>query len=139
MRATRFAETAKAAREASENARAQGMAEAAGVLSEIVDKSVRINDALKGDVGGVISGAEVQRTRIMETASAMTELNATAASIARTANDTADKAEEADRTAERGAYTTHCRCASLPMYSSWAACVSPIVGAIARLSSPSIS
>ena len=101
-RANQFAEEAKVAREASEQARAQGMAEAAGVLSEIVDKSVRINDALKGDVGGVMSGAEVQRTRIMETASAMIELNATAASIAKTASNTADTAAEADRTAERG-------------------------------------
>ena len=101
-RANQFAEEAKVAREASEEARAQGMAEAAGVLSEIVDKSVRINDALKGDVGGVMSGAEVQRTRIMETASAMIELNATAASIAKTASNTADTAAEADRTAERG-------------------------------------
>ena len=101
-RANQFAEEAKLAREASEQARAQGMAEAAGVLSEIVDKSVRINDALKGDVDGVMSGAEVQRTRIMETASAMIELNATAASIAKTASNTADTAAEADRTAERG-------------------------------------
>ena len=101
-RANQFAEEAKVAREASEEARAQGMAEAAGVLSEIVDKSVRINDALKGDVGGVMSGAEVQRTRIMERASAMIELNATAASIAKTASNTADTAAEADRTAERG-------------------------------------
>ncbi|TDI36192.1 MAG: methyl-accepting chemotaxis protein [Acidobacteria bacterium] len=101
-RATQFAEEAKVAREASEQARAQGMAEAAGVLSEIVDKSVRINDALKGDVGGVMSGAEGQRARIMETASAMIELNATAASIAKTASNTADTAADADRTAERG-------------------------------------
>ena len=100
--ATQFAEEAKVAREASEKARAQGMAEAAGVLSEIVDKSVRINDDLKGDVGGVMSGAEVQRARIMETASAMIELNATAASIAKTASNTADTAAEADRTAESG-------------------------------------
>ena len=102
MRATQFAEEAKAAREASEKARAQGMAEAAGVLSEIVDKSVRINDDLKGDVGGVMSGAEVQRARILETASAMTELNATAANIAKTAGNSANTAAEADRTAESG-------------------------------------
>ncbi len=67
-----------------------------------MDKSVRINDDLKGDVGGVMSGAEVQRARIMETASAMIELNATAASIAKTASNTADTAAEADRTAESG-------------------------------------
>ena len=100
--ATRFAQEAKKARESAETARAQGMFEAAETLSAIVGKSVRINDGLKEDVGGVITGAEVQRVRMQETGSAMVELNATAANIARTAGGTADIAAEADRTAERG-------------------------------------
>ena len=74
------------------------MFEAAETLSAIVDESVRINDGLKEDVGGVITGAEVQRVRMQETGSAMVELNATAANIARTAGGTADIAVEADRT-----------------------------------------
>ncbi len=100
--ATRYGQEAERAKEEAEKARASGMAEAASVLSEIVEKSMCINDDLKRDVSGVIGGSEVQKLRIQETADAMDELNQTAAAIAENAASTAATAEEARRTAESG-------------------------------------
>ena len=82
-----------------EQARLQGLAEAAGRLEDLADAVARAGNALTDRVAQVNRGTTRQHERTADTATAMEEMNATVAEVAQNA----DRASESARAAREGA------------------------------------
>ncbi|WP_035066759.1 methyl-accepting chemotaxis protein [Nitratidesulfovibrio termitidis] len=98
-RAMAEAETARAE---AERAKSEGMQQAAARLEVIVDRVGSASEELAAQIEQASRGADVQRERTGETATAMEEMNSTVMEVARNASSAADNAEKARRQAEDG-------------------------------------
>ncbi len=78
------------------------MIEVAGKAAEIAERLSSASDEISAQVEESSKGAEVQRDRSTETASAMEEMNATVLEVAQNASDAAGSAEEARLKAMEG-------------------------------------
>ncbi len=99
---------AEEARARTENARQEGMLEAAGGLEGIVDQLSRASDELTVRVEEVVRAMEAQDERTGQTATAMEEMNSTALEVARNAatvskasSETRDLASEGEQVVGR--------------------------------------
>jgi methyl-accepting chemotaxis protein len=95
-------EAAEAARLAAENAKAEGMLQAADRLSSVVHIVSSASEELSAQVEQTSQGAEQQSSRLGETATAMEEMNATVLEVAQNASQAADTAAKARSKAEEG-------------------------------------
>ena len=93
---------AEVARAAAERAKSEGMHQAASQLEVIVDRVGSAAEELSAQIEQASRGADVQRERTGETATAMEEMNSTVMEVARNASSAADNAEKARRQAEDG-------------------------------------
>ena len=83
---------AEEARSRAENARREGMLEAAGMLQELVEDLANSARELASVTTVASQGAQRQNERAAETATAMEEMNATVLEVARNASSAAEKA-----------------------------------------------
>lgn len=86
-----------------EGARRAGLLEAASRLEVIVGRVVSAAEELSAQVEQAGRGAEVQRERVAETASAMEEMNATVLAVAKNAMEAATATDNARTNATSGA------------------------------------
>ncbi|MEG2172911.1 MAG: methyl-accepting chemotaxis protein [Desulfovibrionaceae bacterium] len=98
---------AEKAQAVAEGARHAGLLEAASRLDAIVSRVVSAAAELAAQVEEAGRGAEVQRERITESASAMEEMNATVLAVARNAEEAATATDNARKDASRGANIVH--------------------------------
>jgi methyl-accepting chemotaxis protein len=85
-----------------ENAKREGMLDAAGKLEEIVERITSSSEELSAQVELMSRGVELQRDRVAETASAMEQMNASVISVARQAGEVSTSAETAKTKASGG-------------------------------------
>ncbi|WP_035251791.1 methyl-accepting chemotaxis protein, partial [Desulfocurvus vexinensis] len=97
--ATREAEQARAA---AENAKREGMLQAAHELEQIVAQVASASEQLNVQIQESRRGSETQRERTAEAATAMEEMNATVLEVATNAGSAAENADTAKRRAEEG-------------------------------------
>ena len=100
LEATRQAEQA---RTQAEGARREGLQQAASALEGIVARVSESSEQLSRQIKDAAQGADVQRARTSETATAMEQMNASVLEVARNAGSAADNAEQARRRATEGA------------------------------------
>ncbi|AGW12490.1 HAMP domain-containing methyl-accepting chemotaxis protein [Megalodesulfovibrio gigas] len=91
------------ARTQADQARRQGMLEAASRLQSVVTVVSGASDELAGRIEEATQGAQRQAARVGETATAMEEMNATVLEVARSASQAAQTAAQARTKAETGA------------------------------------
>ena len=96
-------EEANAAKSKAEQAKAQGMVEAATQLEKIVEVLSSASQQLSAQIQQSTSGAELQSQRVSETASAMEEMNATVVEVSKNSAQAADFAGNARTRALEGA------------------------------------
>ncbi len=94
---------ANEARARADSARKEGLLHAAENLRGIVSVINATSDALEKRIGKAAHGADIQRERTTETATAMEEMNATVIEVARSAAGASKSAETARQMAEEGA------------------------------------
>ncbi len=94
---------AEEARAEAEKAMSRGMRQAGGELAGIAERVDKTAEDLVLRVRQAADGAEVQRRRTAETATAMEEMNATIVEVARNAGSAAGTADSARQSAEDGA------------------------------------
>lgn len=94
---------AEEARRRAEGARREGLLMAAGELEGIVAQVNEASSRLSRQIDEAARGADVQRARTIETATAMEEMNASVLEVARNAGAAADNAEQARMRATEGA------------------------------------
>ncbi|OBQ46160.1 methyl-accepting chemotaxis protein [Halodesulfovibrio spirochaetisodalis] len=103
---SREAETAlgqaEKAREQAENAKREGMLQAAAQLEGIVEQILSASNQLAVQVNEASRGADVQRERTTEAATAMEQMNATVLEVAQNAGRAAESADSARDNAESG-------------------------------------
>ncbi len=102
-KASRATKEANEAREQAETARTEGQAQAAAQLEGIVGKVGSASEELSSQVKHSTQGAEDQKQRITETATAMEQMNATVLEVAKNASNAADGANKAKNEAGEGA------------------------------------
>ena len=102
VQARRAMAEAEAARAEAERAKSEGMHQAAARLEVIVDRVGSASEELAAQIEQASRGADVQRERTSETATAMEEMNSTVMEVASNASSAADNAEKARRQAEDG-------------------------------------
>ncbi len=100
--AKKATDDAEEARKQAENAKRDGMLAAAGRLEAIVGSLLDSVDSLSGQVRTAASGAETQRARATETATAMEEMNATVLDVARHAGNASEQSEKTKEKALAG-------------------------------------
>ncbi|WP_163349576.1 methyl-accepting chemotaxis protein [Desulfovibrio sp. JC010] len=93
---------AEEARSAAENAKREGMLQAANHLEQIVDQVTSASQELSAQIEQSRAGAEVQRERSAEAATAMEEMNASVFEVAQNASQAAESADDARKQAEDG-------------------------------------
>ena len=93
---------AEEARSKAESARREGMLQAASQLEGIVVQISSASDELAAQVDEASNGADIQRERTTEAATAMDEMNVTVLEVARNAGEAAESAESARSNAESG-------------------------------------
>ncbi|WP_027186948.1 methyl-accepting chemotaxis protein [Desulfovibrio cuneatus] len=93
---------ADAARLAAENAKREGMVQAANRIESIMAEVSAASHDLAGEVTRSSNGAEAQAHRIMETASAMEQMNTTVLEVARNVSNAAQVAGQASGRALEG-------------------------------------
>ena len=93
---------ADAARQAAENAKREGMVQAASRIESIMAEVSAASHDLAGEVSRSSNGAEAQAHRIMETASAMEQMNTTVLEVARNVSNAAEVAGQASGRALEG-------------------------------------
>ncbi len=93
---------AETAREQAETARREGLAQAAGDMEGLVEELLSASRDMSVQVEQVSKGAELQRDRNAETATAMEQMNATVLEVAQNASQAAESAEQARNLAESG-------------------------------------
>ncbi|MFO7728251.1 MAG: methyl-accepting chemotaxis protein [Desulfonatronovibrio sp.] len=94
---------ANEAREQAEKARTEGKTQAADQLEGIVSRIGSASEELSAQVDHSTRGAEDQKHRITETATAMEQMNATVLEVARNASSAAGGADKAKNEAGEGA------------------------------------
>ncbi len=102
-RATEAQREAEQARAEAEKAKRQGMMEAAGQLQGIVERLTSASEELSAQVEQSSSGTSLQSQRLGETATSMTEMNATVLSVAKSASLAAESSDRAKDSANGGA------------------------------------
>lgn len=102
-KASRATKEANEAREQAETARTEGQTQAAAQLEGIVGKVGSASEELSSQVKHSTQGAEDQKQRITETATAMEQMNATVLEVAKNASNAADGANKAKNEAGEGA------------------------------------
>ena len=103
QRASRAVGEAEDARKAAESARQEGMLSAASQLESIVDSVLGSVNELTSQVAAAAKGADLQRSRATETATAMDQMNSTVLEVARHATQSAEQAEATKQKALQGA------------------------------------
>ncbi|MFZ5425420.1 MAG: methyl-accepting chemotaxis protein [Thermodesulfobacteriota bacterium] len=93
---------AEEARKKAELARMEGLGEAAERLGDFVREVAGLGEALSGRVGQVVLVSQEQRQRMIETAAAMEEMNATVLEVAGNASQAAESSREAMQRAQAG-------------------------------------
>ncbi|WP_320174678.1 methyl-accepting chemotaxis protein [Maridesulfovibrio sp.] len=93
---------AEEARKAAESAKREGMLQAAGQLEQIVDQITSASQELSAQIEQSRSGAEIQRERSSEAATAMEEMNASVFEVAQNASQAAESADDARKQADAG-------------------------------------
>ena len=81
----------------------QALREAAQEIDKVSKQIVSSSKQLSLQADQVTEGAEIQKQRVVETATAMEEMNATVLEVAKNAASAAESAEEAKTRAEKGA------------------------------------
>ncbi len=102
-RANRAVLEAEEARKKAEEARRQGMHEAANQLEQVVEHLSSASEELAAQIEESSHGAEEQRSRTGEAATAMEQVNASVMEVARNASDAAHGADNAKERAQDGA------------------------------------
>jgi methyl-accepting chemotaxis protein len=100
--AAKATELAEEATRQAERAKAEGMAQAAGHLEEIVINIVHASEEISSQSEEIRLGTDVQRDRVQETATAMEEMNATVLEVARNAGSAAEKGQQSRDKAREG-------------------------------------
>ena len=95
-------EEANQAREKAESAKSEGMLDAASQLEGIVSRISSASEELSAQVEQSSRGADEQKSRTSETATAMEEMNATVLEVAKNASSAASGADQAKDEAEEG-------------------------------------
>ena len=95
-------EDAQKAREQAEVAKREGMLQAAAQLEGIVVQISSASDQLAAQVDEASRGADIQRERTTEAATAMEEMNVTVLEVAQNASRAAESADDARANAESG-------------------------------------
>ncbi len=93
---------AEEARREAESAKRAGMHQAARQLGVIVEQAGAASSSLSSNINDAASGADTQRHRTTETATAMEEMNATVYEVARNAGSAAESADQAKSNALNG-------------------------------------
>lgn len=93
---------AEEARSAAESAKREGILQAAGELEQIVNQVTRASTELTTQIEQSRSGAEIQRERSAEAATAMEQMNASVFEVAQNASRAAESADDARKQAEDG-------------------------------------
>ena len=101
-RAERAMAAAREAQAEAERAKREGMLAAAGQLEGIVTQVSSASEELSAQVEQSNQGAQMQRERTSETATAMEQMNASMLEVARNASEAAESAERAHTEADRG-------------------------------------
>ena len=101
------------ARRKAEGAKAEGMLAAAGILDTIVTSLTQASQKVAALSEEISDGAEGQRQRITETATAMEEMNATILEVAGNSSKAAENADHARGRAEEGASTASASVAAI--------------------------
>ena len=100
--AQRALQEAEEAKQAGERARRDGIMQTATRLENIVDQVRSASQGLAGQVDEATQGANVQRSRTTEAATAMEQMNASVLEVASNASRAAESAEHARKEAEGG-------------------------------------
>ena len=95
-------EEAENARQQSERAKSEGMQQAAVELEEIVNQVIASSSDLDEKIRRSHSGADTQKERATESATAMEEMNSSVMEVARNAAQTANMADEAKMEGSKG-------------------------------------
>ena len=93
---------AEAAQRLAESAKADGLHQAGDRLDEIAIRLVDISNSISEEIRQAAEGADTQRQRTIETATAMEEMDATVHEVARNASLAAETADDAKHNAEEG-------------------------------------
>lgn len=93
---------AEEARQMAENAKREGMIQAADELAGIVAQVSSATEELAAQIHESSKGSEVQRERTAEAATAMEQMNASVLEVARNASQAAESADSARKEAESG-------------------------------------
>lgn len=93
---------ADSAKEKAERAKAEGMLQAALQLEGVVEVITSASDELSAQIEQSSRGAEEESHRAAETATAMTEMNATVLEVAKNASQAAETADKAKHKAQDG-------------------------------------
>ncbi|WP_432735406.1 methyl-accepting chemotaxis protein [Maridesulfovibrio sp. FT414] len=102
QRARQALDDAETARSEAERAKREGILQAAGHLDQIVMQVTSAAQELSAQIEQSRSGAEMQRARTSEAATAMEEMNASVFEVAQNASRAAESADSARRQAEEG-------------------------------------
>ncbi len=94
-------EAEKAMKKAQENE--MMLRQAAEKINEMSDRIVSSSEDLSKEADQVTEGANIQKQRVVETATAMEEMNATVLEVAKNAAAAAESADDAKKRAEKGA------------------------------------
>ena len=101
-KARQAVEEAEQAKQKADQARQQGMKEAANSLQEIMDRITTASEELSSQIEESSHGAEEQKKRASEAATAMEQMNASVMEISRNSSDAAEGADNAKTKAEQG-------------------------------------
>ena len=102
-RAVKATEEAEQAKARAEQAKTEGMNQAAGQIEAVVERLTASSEELASQVEEASRGADIQRDRTSETATAMEQMNATVLEVAQNASRAADGADKAKQQAQVGA------------------------------------
>ncbi len=85
----------------------RSVVDAAGHLEEVATRVSAASEELAVQIKQSSTGSEVQKERVMETATAMEEMNATVREVARSASNAAEDADTAKEKAQAGTSVVH--------------------------------
>ncbi len=103
QKAIQATKEAEQAQQEAQEARKKGMLQAANQLESIVNRLGSASEELSAQVEQSTRGAEEQKNRTIETATAMEEMNATVLEVAKNASSAATGADRAKEDAQKGA------------------------------------
>ena len=103
LKAQQAVAAADQAKRAADIAKSEGMRQAGQQLDVLLKEIETIEEGLAEQVRSASSGADAQRQRTTETATAMSQMNSTVFEVARSAGFAAESADDARQNADRGA------------------------------------